>query len=258
MVAFEQFHNRKMALIYRVLDDDGYVFRTRIVDFGLLSCSKKDSEFNISSADDVDLQFEDAIEAKTLYTKKIDGKFVDYDYEFTSPRGENVSTYFEDFVMPTRARITALNLLSPSNRTEGGRGVGDKLTYSQIHDVYEYRTISKAEEPNDEGLLWQQGKAGPVIDKTDDQVYICTGLNYVDLKKRMVEESWPEEAEFGNYLIVISIRGPRVEDLNITMTGHAILRQTEVDFEEEETDPLFANVGWFRKNVFKSTSFRVS
>lgn len=70
---------------------------------------------------------------------------------------------YEDFILPTHSRITALNLF------------GSTLTYSQYPDFYEFRVLQK------NGDKWQIESLGPFIDKTIDQVYACTGLHYLDL-----------------------------------------------------------------------------
>ena len=75
-----------------------------------------------------------------------------------------VTRHFEDFVMPSYSRITALNLYA------------DTLTYSAYPDHYEYRVLVK----NEEGK-WVYESYGPFIDKTIEQVYVCIGIHYIDM-----------------------------------------------------------------------------
>lgn len=68
--------------------------------------------------------------------------------------------------MPSRNRISALNLY-------GGR----TLTYSAYPDFYEYRILEK--DPLTK--KWDFESFGPFLDRTVDDVFVCTGLLYIDL-----------------------------------------------------------------------------
>jgi hypothetical protein len=102
---------------------------------------------------------------------------------------------FEDFVMPTHSRITALNYFDDIG------GQGPTITFSQYPDFYEYRIISK------KGDDWTFDKFGPFIDKTIDQVFVCTGIHYIDLSRSESILSANQLPSFGDYLISVSIRG---------------------------------------------------
>ena len=119
-IAFDQFKNNKLALVYRVLKDQGYIYRVRIYDLLALKCGSPqqgngqgdNGEEGITSHDDIDDLFDEV--------KSQENRFInatqDSDYEVVANEA------FEDFLLPTNSRITALNYLTKES--------GDVLTYS--------------------------------------------------------------------------------------------------------------------------------
>ena len=69
-----------------------------------------------------------------------------------------------------------------------------------------------------------------------------------------------DEVSFGDYLLVVAIRGMDSDNLNLTATGHSELT-TEAkgaDFSYgEHVDPE-SRVGFYEKNTFKTIRFRIS
>jgi hypothetical protein len=61
-IAFDQFKNNKLVLVYRILKDHGYIYRVRIYDLLGLQCKAPDSEQEdgINSHDDIDDLFDEA------------------------------------------------------------------------------------------------------------------------------------------------------------------------------------------------------
>jgi hypothetical protein len=84
-------------MVYRILQDNGYLYRNRIYDLREVECSQKEAEqinaSNVASHDDIESKFEHVRDNEKKY---INGELV---------KEKN----FEDFVMPTHSRITALN-----------------------------------------------------------------------------------------------------------------------------------------------------
>ena len=78
---------------------------------------------------------------------------------------ETESSLFEDFVVPTRSRITALKFYSYSDDEE-------YMAFSQYPDFYEFRTYRKVKN------VWRLDSLGPYIDKKQDQVFICVCVKY--------------------------------------------------------------------------------
>ena len=114
-IAFDQFKNNKIALVYRILKDEGYTYRVRIYDLLALKCPspyENDGEGAITSYDDIDDLFDEVKSEEDLFTNS------------TSSDGHEVvaNEAFEDFLLPTSSRITALNYLTKES--------GDILTYS--------------------------------------------------------------------------------------------------------------------------------
>lgn len=72
----------------------------------------------------------------------------------------------EDFEMPTHSRVSALNFYG-----------GNTLTYSAYPDFYEYRVLSK----DSLSKKWEDESYGPFIDRTVDDVFVCTGIHYIDM-----------------------------------------------------------------------------
>lgn len=94
--------------------------------------------------------------------------------------------------MPTYQRITALNLFG-----------GDTITYSAYPDFYEFRVLKKVN-----GTTWEYESFGPLLDRTVDDIYVCTGIHYIDMKstKSMrTEENF--SPIYGHFMLVVSVRG---------------------------------------------------
>lgn len=196
----------------------------RIYNLEDLSCAEGVNA--IKSEDDIDDTYETVKQNEVLFfgSDIIDG-----------PKG-----LYEDFKLDTSGRITAINLYG-----------GDTLTFSQQPDLYEYRVLKR----NATSGRWALGALGPFLDKTVDQTYVCLGLNYVG--SQMTEE---EGVSYGDYLLVVAIRGPESEYLNLTTTGHF-----ELTTEAKGADFIYGShmdpesrVGFYEKNTFKSIRFRIS
>ena len=118
-------------MVYRILKNNGFLYRTRIYEMSQLICNDdvktgdNDDQLTphgVKGLDDVEEKFDESVDNETKYTENK----INYDYNQSS------NSLFEDFVMPTNSRITALNLYG-----------GNTLTYSQYPDFYEYRVIKK-------------------------------------------------------------------------------------------------------------------
>ena len=160
----------------------------------------------VRGPDDIEEKFDEVQDQDTKYTD------ADANYDFS----DSPNNLYEDFVLPTNSRITALNLYD-----------GDTLTYSQYPDFYEFRVLKKR------NATWQFDQFGPFIDKTVDEVYICTGIHYlsynpqyidVDSDKNLSEDVLPP---FGQYVIIVSIRGKDAKSLNLTAKGHMKMNRKE-------------------------------
>ena len=92
-----------MAVVYRILKSSGYIYRTRIYDFTNLKCGRaneEDPDFPIQNYDDLDNIFDDARESEHIFVDM--SKQIHYE--------DSPDNIYEDFIMPTNSRITALNL----------------------------------------------------------------------------------------------------------------------------------------------------
>lgn len=98
---------------------------------------------------------------------------------------------------------------------------------------------------------WVFDKFGPFIDKTIDQVFVCTGIHYIDLSNSESIASEDEVPSYGDYLIAVSIRGADTESLNLTACGHKKIHNNE---EPVVTD----REGWYTRNNFKSINFKIT
>lgn len=96
--------NSKVALLYRTLQEEGYLYRTRIYDFQKINCSQN----SVETLDDIEEHFDLTTDNEKNFIEN------DINYEFGK-----LSPIFEDFVMPTKSRVTAFNFFG-----------GDTLTYS--------------------------------------------------------------------------------------------------------------------------------
>lgn len=137
--------------------------------------------------------------------------------------------------MPSNSRITAVSLFN-----------GNTLTYSQYPDFYEFRVLKRNE-------TWDLVEYGPFLDKTVDEVYICTGIHYIDMdsNKNLYANATPS---FGSYAIVVSIRGKDTKSLNLTAKGHIKMSKTEIAKKLDPDD----KVAWYIKNEFKSVKFKLT
>lgn len=105
--------------------------------------------------------------------------------------------------------------------------------------------------------MWNFGKFGPFIDKTVDEVFVCTGLQYLNMDK--AEDVANGEQGFGKYLIVVSLRGKDPDNLTLSTTGHTLLSEEYDDLELDILDTLQdSTIGFFQKNKFKSVKFRIT
>lgn len=188
-------------MVYRVLKHHGFLYRTRIYEMSQLRCDNNTktgddddqlTPHGVRGLDDIEEKFDETVDNETKYTENN----IDYDYHQSS------NSLFEDFVMPTNSRITALNLHG-----------GNTITYSQYPDFYEFRVIKKI------NGTWTFQDFGPFIDKTVDEAYVCTGIQYLDMDANKNLEPGVE-ASFGEYAIVVSIRGKDAKNLNLTAKGH--------------------------------------
>ena len=87
-------------------------------------------------------------------------------------------------------------------------------------------------------------------------MYVCVGLNYIG--QAATENR--TEPEFGDFLLVSSIRGPETEKLNLTTTGHLKINQQRFQVMPDEYDFIDpeGRVSFYKKNTFKSIRFRIS
>ena len=132
-IAFDQVDHSKIIMLYRILKDKGYLYRMRIYDIDKLECKtakeladKSDDESlksAVASIDDIEEIFDALSEGDD---KQFTEGNMDFDYE-DSKRG-----IFEDFVFPTKSRITAIHFYG-----------GDTITYCQYPDFYEFRTLKR-------------------------------------------------------------------------------------------------------------------
>ena len=60
------------------------------------------------------------------------------------------------------------------------------------------------------------------------------------------------EPNFGEYLIVVAIRGSDTENLNLTATGHKRIN------EDSDIEVTSEREGFFAKNNYKSIEFRIT
>ena len=105
-IAFEQGKKMKVALLYRVLDDQGYFYRVRIIDLRKVNCKDQLLEADTAANEEIEDRFEEAIDS----SYKFHDSEADWDYLLKNTKGEWTDSYFEDFVLPTRSLITAINL----------------------------------------------------------------------------------------------------------------------------------------------------
>ena len=100
--------------------DNGYMYRARIYELKDLECNVKPADddienyLTVSSQDDIEQKFENVRDNEN--------------WEKDHYYGPN----FQDFIMPTHSRITALSFY------DGGIPT---ITYSQYPDFYEYRVL---------------------------------------------------------------------------------------------------------------------
>lgn len=92
-IALDQVDNTKIAILYRVLKDHGYLHRVRIYDLTKMPCQQGKHAFN--NFEDIEDHFEYVQDHESQYLRE------DFDEE---------TNLFEDFVMPTNGKITALNM----------------------------------------------------------------------------------------------------------------------------------------------------
>lgn len=153
----------------------------------------------VRGPDDIEEKFDEVQDQEAKYTD------AGANYDFS----DSPYNLYEDFVLPTNSRITALNLHD-----------GDTLTYSQYPDFYEFRVLKR------QNATWQFDQFGPFIDKTVDEVYVCTGIHYIDMdsNKNLSEDVLPF---FGQYVIIVSIRGKDAKSLNLTAKGHMKMNRKE-------------------------------
>ena len=62
--------------------------------------------------------------------------------------------------------------------------------------------------------------------------------------------------DFGDYIVVVSLKGKDSESLNLTTTGHMRLKDDDLLLDSIFTDD--DRVGWYQKNSFKSINFKIS
>ena len=95
---------RKIAMVYRVLKHHGFLYRTRIYEMSRLQCHTANDTHEsppwVSGLDDVEEKFDETAENESKYTQN------NTNFEYA----DSPNHLFEDFVMPTNSRITALNL----------------------------------------------------------------------------------------------------------------------------------------------------
>ena len=74
-IAFDQVSNAKVAMIYRILKDTGYLYRVRIYDLKKFNCEAKpaddevDQYYNVASSEDIDSKFDLIIKGEKFYLK---------------------------------------------------------------------------------------------------------------------------------------------------------------------------------------------
>ena len=60
-IAFDQINNEKVAMVYRILKNDGYIYRVRI--YNLRNCSSE-----IQNVDDIEAQLDEVVDNEKKYT----------------------------------------------------------------------------------------------------------------------------------------------------------------------------------------------
>jgi len=100
-IAFDQKDNRKIAMVYRILRENGYLYRVRIYNLtGELDCESHgddidiDTFLNVGSSEDIEDRFASTINDEKFYLDE---------------SNHIITEAFEDFVLETHSRVTALN-----------------------------------------------------------------------------------------------------------------------------------------------------
>ena len=65
-IAFDQNGNKKIAMIYRILKNEGYIYRTRVYDVKGLSCESGQNQA-FESEDDIEARYEEVAEQQWLF-----------------------------------------------------------------------------------------------------------------------------------------------------------------------------------------------
>ena len=60
-IAFDQINNEKVAMVYRILKNNGYIYRVRIYNLG--NCSSE-----IQNVDDIEAQLDEVVDNEKKYT----------------------------------------------------------------------------------------------------------------------------------------------------------------------------------------------
>jgi len=80
---------------------------------------------------------------------------------------------------------------------------------------------------------------------------VCIGLNYM----ANTPYAGLDKPRFGDYLVVVSIRGLDTDRLNLTATGHGRIDDKDILFDVPDPQE---KVTFFKKDTFKSFKFRIS
>ncbi len=85
----------------------------------------------------------------------------------------------------------------------------DTLVYSRSLDHYPYRVLKRVNKYNDEGLkigqTWIEGPKSPTIDRIKDRMYLCVGLELIDM------------GGLEPYIVTVSIRSKTSTKANLTL-----------------------------------------
>ncbi|CDW82694.1 UNKNOWN [Stylonychia lemnae] len=198
-VAMNQYSKEQFLVVYRILTFEGAIHRIRV--FNNIDCNNEGLSYGDLRTNQGEIELDKTLKYENHYS-----------YGDSTVK---LGTNYEDFKLDGNFQITAISYMNK-----------DTITYSRLLDFYQYRVLQRYVNEKTGEINWKETQRGPLIDRTKDKIFICTGIHQIETGMKNIST-----------YVVAYLKGESQQQVQIKVELQQQINQSDQYTEENSKEP---------------------